>query len=53
MSVADKLQVKKERRLALADAPLSIEAPSKRLRAEGLTPLRRAEYLAAALRALL
>lgn len=28
MSVADKLQVKKERRLALADAPLSIEAPA-------------------------
>ena len=28
MSVAEKLQVKKERRLALADSPLSIEAPA-------------------------
>lgn len=28
MSVSEKLQVKKERRLALADSPLSIEAPS-------------------------
>ena len=28
MSVADKLQVKKERRLALCDAPLAIEAPA-------------------------
>jgi hypothetical protein len=32
MSVAEKLQVKKERRLALNDSPLAIEAPTAPLR---------------------
>lgn len=36
MSVSEKLQVKKERRLALADSPLSIEAPAAPLGEAGV-----------------